>query len=212
MLRRKNEMQVNKPAGLSTMERSRLNQARTLAIRRQDYSEVEEIDAKLAAMAPTADRPGRDGSGIDKLALVNERNRKANLEAVRKAEVQEAERKRRERKLANSGGTVTPQDPSARLKIMPRLFNAATPTSRFVAPSAFPIVSVVVHACLYSSFLTLPPRPGTPSTITPLLQAQDMGSRPVTPLASLGLSGQPNGPNTFESAVIESIEVDLGDF
>lgn len=121
-------MQSKKPTGLSTIERSRLNQARTLALRRQDYAEVEEIDEKLAAYAATADSPSRH-ENPDMLAKVNERNRKANLEAVRKAEIMEAERKRRERRLAASGGgTLTPNDPSARLKTLPRLFNANTPS------------------------------------------------------------------------------------
>lgn len=106
-------------------------QAKTLAIRRQDYAEVTEIEAKLAELPaiPTPARSGVEESLSDKLAKVNERNRKANLEAVRKAELMEAERKRRERKL-NASGTATPADPSARLKTVPRLFNDTT--SRFV--------------------------------------------------------------------------------
>lgn len=133
MLARKNQLQSNRPSGATALEKSRLNQARTLAQRRHDYAEVAEIDIKLAELAAsTIDAPLRE-ERVDMLAKVNERNRKANLEAVRKAELIEAERKRKERKLAASGGTLTPQDPSARLKILPRLFNAATPSSRFVS-------------------------------------------------------------------------------
>lgn len=100
MLARKN---ANKQTTMSaTLERSRLNQARTLAIRRQDYTELAAIDAQLAALTPvsSANGAGRDEDATDILARVNERNRKANLEQVRKAEIAEAERKRRERKLA----------------------------------------------------------------------------------------------------------------
>ncbi len=89
------------------MERSRLQQARTLAIRRQDYTEVATIDAKLAevnAALPARDR-GQEGSS-DILAKLNERNRKLNHEQVRKAERAEMERKRRERQLR--AGTSTP--------------------------------------------------------------------------------------------------------
>lgn len=114
------------------MERSRLNAARTLALRRNDFDEVAEIDAQLAALVtPIKSRQSEEAA--DLLAKVNERNRKANMEAVRKAELAEAERKRRERKLAATGTPVQVHDPSARLKTVPRLFNSATPTtSRFV--------------------------------------------------------------------------------
>jgi hypothetical protein len=147
MLVRKNQLQGDKPAGSTTMEKSRLTQERTLALRRQDYAEVEDIDAKLAdlvaATAPSSDRNRKDGI-TDVLAKVNERNRKANHEVVRKAEIMEVERKRRERKLASAGGTITPHDPSARLKTLPRLFNAATPSSRFVilSPALFSFTCV----------------------------------------------------------------------
>lgn len=127
MLQRKAQLQGNRNAGLSTLERSSLLQKRTLAERRQDYAEVEEIDAQLAQHAANAPEPARNVTA-DLLARVNERNRKANMESVRKAELQEAERKRRERKLAQSGGISAPIDPSARLKITPRTFNSNTPT------------------------------------------------------------------------------------
>src|SRR5882762_9865346 len=121
MLARKSQLQSNKysSAGM-TMEKSRLNQARTLAGRRNDQAEVAVIDKQLeelaAKMAEFGDKVVKE-EGIDLMAKVNERNRKANLEAVRRAELQEAERRRRERKLAaRSGGTPVPSDPSARLK------------------------------------------------------------------------------------------------
>lgn len=133
MLARKNQLQAaTKPTGLSTMERSRINQARTLALRRNDYAEVAEIDAKLAELGANESPNKNRSETVDMLAKVNERNRKANLDAVRKAELAETERKKRDRKLAASGGTPTPHDPSARLKIVPRTFNVATPTSRLV--------------------------------------------------------------------------------
>ena len=76
---------------------------------------------------------GRQDSHADMLAKVNERNRKANLEAVRKAELMEAERKRRERRAAMAGtGTPVPSDPSARLKVTPRTFIATPNATRCV--------------------------------------------------------------------------------
>lgn len=126
MLARKNLLQQGKHSAQSaTIERSRLIQARTLASRRQDYEELAEIDKKMAELPAIA--ASREEDISDKLAKVNERNRKANLEAVRLAEIQEAERKRRERKLAQqrASGSATPthHDPSARLKTVPKLFN-----------------------------------------------------------------------------------------
>ncbi|KAF5384178.1 hypothetical protein D9615_003169 [Tricholomella constricta] len=188
MLARKNQLNSNKPTGLTTIEKSRLNQARTLAQRRHDYTEVAEIDAKLAELAAvTIDRQPRRDEAMDMLAKVNERNRKANTEAVRKAELAEAERKRRERKLGAASGTNTPVDPSARLKIKPRLFDAATPTTR----------------------------PGTPNLAGTPASAKVTASRPISPLPPtaaplLGLNGSVK--KSLEAAIYDSIEIDLGDF
>ncbi|KAF9442144.1 plus-3-domain-containing protein [Macrolepiota fuliginosa MF-IS2] len=128
MLARKSQLQSTKSSGMTTMERSRLNQARTLALRRNDLDEMAEIDAQLAALG-TPTKPRQNEEAADLLTKVNERNRKANMEAVRKAELAESERKRRERKLAAAGASVPVHDPSARLKTVPRMFNSATPTT-----------------------------------------------------------------------------------
>lgn len=97
MLVRKSQLQTNTRGGLSMLERSRMMQERTLALRRQDYEEVSEIDAKLEE-ANKGNNVTKPGGGVELLAKVNERNRKANVEAVRRAEIAEIERKRRERK------------------------------------------------------------------------------------------------------------------
>ncbi|KAF4613299.1 hypothetical protein D9613_011058 [Agrocybe pediades] len=176
MLARKAQLQGTKNTGLSALERSSLMQIRTLALRRQDLTEVAEVDAKLAehaAMAPQSTRPEQ----VDLLAKVNERNRKANLESVRKAELAEAERKRRERKLAmkNGGTAPVPADPSARLKITPRTFNSNTPNAT---------------------------RPGTPVVNDKAVAANaaSAGKAPV------------KGTSAFEASLIDSVEIDLGDF
>ena len=135
MLAKKNDIQAGTHTPqYYTMQRSRLTQARTLALRRQDFTELATIDAQLAEL-PVAAVAVREEDSSDMLAKVNERNRKANLDAVRKAEIQEAERKRRERKLqaaSRGSSTPTPQDPSARLKTVPKLFNSV---SRYVSSS-----------------------------------------------------------------------------
>ncbi|KAM6501241.1 hypothetical protein JOM56_004255 [Amanita muscaria] len=190
MLARKSQLSKNKSVTSVTMERSRLTQARTLAQRRMDFTEVAEINKKLEELNARA-----EGGHVlpavteaeDKLAKVNERNRKANLDAVRRAELAEAERKRKERKLAAmQGGELkvpTPHDPSARLKIVPRVFAAATPTGS---------------------------RPGTPSGLTPTLgptiKAPDVRQMSPLPPALCSKSPQP-AKTTFVD-----VEVDLGDF
>lgn len=136
MLARKSQLQASKSTGMSAMERSRLHQARTLAQHRHDWNEVATIDAQLAEVAARTseqEQPARADGVQDMLAKVNERNRKANMEVVRKAEIAEAERKKKERKsLAQNGGRSLPIDPSARLKTLPRIFNSNTPVTRLV--------------------------------------------------------------------------------
>ncbi|TFK31406.1 hypothetical protein BDQ12DRAFT_694203 [Crucibulum laeve] len=178
MLARKQQLQGHKPSGLTPLERSRFIQERTLALRRHDYKEVAEIEAKLAEYADTPSAP-QTNSSQDMLAKVNERNRKANQEAVRKAEIAEAERKRRERKLAASGVAVQSTNPSARLKTVPRMFGSSTPISR-------------------------PGTPATPST---------KGGKATTPVPPSALSGGfTTTGKSLEASIIDSLEIDLGDF
>ena len=96
MLARKSQLQANPRGGLTMLERSRMMQERTLALRREDYVEVAKVDAKLKEANKGS--VSRESSAVELLAKVNERNRKANVEAVRRAELAETERKRRERK------------------------------------------------------------------------------------------------------------------
>lgn len=154
MLARKNQLNQQQSAAAMTMERSRLMQARTLAMRRQDFTELGEIEAKLKEL-PVVQTPRKEQLSLaDKLAKVNERNRKANLEAVRRAEF-EAERKRKERKLAASGlsGTATPES-SAKLKALSRFPDSI---SRFVVvhPLTRGHFTCLVISCLdWSIYIT----------------------------------------------------------
>ncbi|KAH9052380.1 plus-3-domain-containing protein [Lactarius vividus] len=180
MLRAKSQLQgeSGKPqaANWAKLERARLTQLRTLAVRRNDKAEVTVLDAQLADLAvesPPAPTDSTDASAL--LAKVNERNRKANLEAIRRAELQEAERKRRERRL----GTPTALDPSARLRTVPR---STTPN-----PGGSPAPDA--HA--------------TPSTNSPQASA--------VPAQSPSKAGT-NGKGDFHARVLETIEIDLGDF
>ncbi|CDO72114.1 hypothetical protein BN946_scf184962.g57 [Trametes cinnabarina] len=185
MLARKQAIQASKqtPAALA-MERSRLNQARTLALRRQEYDEVAEIDARLAqlaALAPQRDAQREEGSS-DILARLNERNRKANQEAVRKAERAELERKRRERSLRAGTATPTgnPSDAANRLRAK-MLGNAAS-------------------------------RPATPGTQAHPAEGAVATSRSVSPSECEQSAKTNANGKSFEASILQSVEIDLGDF
>ena len=100
MLARKQMMSSKQSAVTVRMEKSRLTQARTLALRRKDFAEVQSIDSQLAELNAANPEVEREDTATDIMAKVNERNRRANLESTRKAEQMEAERRKRERKLA----------------------------------------------------------------------------------------------------------------
>ncbi|KAI0752664.1 plus-3-domain-containing protein [Daedaleopsis nitida] len=176
MLARKQAINSSKlsPAFL-TMERSRLQQARTLAIRRQDYAEVEAIDAKLVEVtASLPSRETKEESSSDILAKLNERNRRLNQEQVRKAERAEMERKRRERQLRAGTATPTAVDAVGRLKAKMLGSNSSPGT---------------------------PGAPGLGGT-TP---------RSVSPAGTAG-PAKTNGAKSFEASLLQSVEIDLGDF
>ncbi|KAJ7030799.1 plus-3-domain-containing protein [Mycena alexandri] len=174
---------------LSVAERSRLTAERTLAMRRQEWGEVRRVEAKSKEAGAVQQPADRRAAEPDLLAKVNERNRKANAEAVRKMEAAEAERKRRERKLAKTqqgqggeGVDMRILDPSARLRTVPRVWESATPGSRCVSGTPNPA--------------TLGTGGGTPKK----------GASPAPP-SKLAMNA-----TAFETKIIESIEVDLGDF
>lgn len=113
MLARKQMMSSKQSAASVRIQKSRLTQARTLAFRRQDMAEVRSIDAQLAELNAANPEMEREDTTTDIMAMVNERNRKANLEATRKAEQMETERRKRERKLAAAARASNSPVPSA---------------------------------------------------------------------------------------------------
>jgi len=179
MLRRKSQLQGDagkSQANRVTLERARLKQARMLALRRNDKTEAAMFDAQLAELAvessPTKPEPTEDASAL--LAKVNERNRRANQEAIRRAETQEAERKRRERR-----GTPTVLDPSGRLRTVPRMFDSRSAT----------------------------PNPG--ASPSPNSSSVNKASR-TNAMQSPSKAGA--GEGDLHARVLETIDIDLGDF
>lgn len=80
----------------SHWKKSRLNQARTLALRRKDYAEVAELDAKIVAL--TGKAPPAPTPVVNEADAAHAREQRAKLEAMRKAEQNELDRRRKERK------------------------------------------------------------------------------------------------------------------
>ena len=103
MLQRKKDLLGGLTPQEERLRRAELNQARNHAVKYGDHAELRKIEEQLAALGgttntqPSSPAPANDSAA--RWAKVNERNRKANLEAVRKIEQAEAERKRKEREL-----------------------------------------------------------------------------------------------------------------
>ncbi|KAN0107257.1 hypothetical protein V8E52_010309 [Russula decolorans] len=188
MLRRKSQLQGDagkSQANRVTLEKARLVQARTLALRRNDRKEAAMFHAQLAELAvessPATPEPTEDASAL--LAKVNERNRKANQEAIRRAELQEAERKRRERRL----GTPTLLEPNGRLRTVPRMFHSR--------------LKIVLSA------RSTTPNPGASPSPNP--SPVNKASR-TNAMESPSKAGA--GKGDFHARALETIEIDLGDF
>lgn len=94
MISRKNRLSGKGNANQQYAEKSRMHQERALAAARRDHLEVARLDALINSQARIS-TPEPNGV-MDSLMKVNERNRKANLERVRKAEAAEAEERRRQ--------------------------------------------------------------------------------------------------------------------
>ncbi len=102
-----------------TKLRSKLSSARADG----DVIEIEELSNELARLEElTAGRGHKVGNELDKLALLNERNRKANLMEIRKVEARAQDARRK----AVETGEGKP-DPFSRLKTKPKTFYNSTP-------------------------------------------------------------------------------------
>lgn len=205
MIKRKKDVQntgTGNPTELK-MEKQKLVQARSLAMKRHDDEDVANLDRQLAIVQSKLDECGvtsqvAETSTDEAVRRVNERNRRANLEAVRSAELAENERKRKERELAakaaREGGSAAAaaiamrHDPSARLKTVPRMFNAATPSTRPGTPASAS-------------------KPGTPGP-----EKQSSATNGVKLPAAVGRPSVVSTQIAFEQKLLDTIDIDLGDF
>ncbi|KAH8833738.1 hypothetical protein DL96DRAFT_1578206 [Flagelloscypha sp. PMI_526] len=106
------------------LERSRLIHERTLAERNSDHKALARVNAELKKLEGSESRGPTEETNEDRVAKINERNRKSNLEAIRRVEQLEQE-KRRQRKLAASSGSGTPKGKGTISSLLP-----GTPTTR----------------------------------------------------------------------------------
>lgn len=217
MIARKNALNPNNVAiAQAFAARAQLTQERNLAMKRQDYNEVTKIEQQIEALAAVQGAANgkpdrRQDNHADVMARVNERNRKANLEAVRKAEAEQAARKRQERKAAAAAGVhgFATLDVSARVKTVPKIHHQSRLVAHTLLLRQSEVKPIIGRICLH--------RTGTPIG-TPTLNGKGSAERSVSPLApplssstSVPVATRPTH-SSFEARVIESINIDLDDF
>ena len=135
MLKAKHEFSDNRPSFQALLSRkATLHQQLSLAQNRREQEEITRIETELSDLKHAhpelfADIAKR-GEMTDRTAIVNERNRKANLEVVRLQEEAERERRRKAalgaslvagQTSSRSGSPFVKADLSARVKTLPRL-------------------------------------------------------------------------------------------
>ncbi|KAL5520841.1 RTF1 [Sanghuangporus sanghuang] len=97
MVERKSRLFITKTPNMSqiSMERAELARKRDLAQRRRDFAECSQLNEQIAVYDQLLERGVYEEKKEDILTKINERNRQANREAVRRAEAAEVERKRK---------------------------------------------------------------------------------------------------------------------
>ncbi|CAE6452650.1 unnamed protein product [Rhizoctonia solani] len=138
MMERKSALKQQPSHAQLLQEKSRLNQARNLAISRRDAAEVSELDAKIAELEVLASGVTREQEE-DQWAKVNERNRRLNLEQTKRAEsLAAAKRKALMASRSSTPKSGTPAvkpgpNPGANLSAPPDKITPAPPQTTFDA-------------------------------------------------------------------------------
>lgn len=134
MIQKRQKFSENSLGANAVIEKSMLQQQRVIAMEKGDFKEVESIDERLDNIERSIQRNQRQAdTGMDKLAKVNERNRRSNVERVRKAEIKANENRRK----AAMGQDVA-SDPFSRLRTSAKTFYESnrTPKERAAAQKA----------------------------------------------------------------------------
>lgn len=99
----------------SAVRKTILNMERHQALTSNDTERLAEIDAELALINKPSGQP-REAA-----ALLNEKNRKSNMEEVRRAEARGQDERRRQQEALAKGDASVKVDASARVKTVPRM-------------------------------------------------------------------------------------------
>lgn len=99
------------------LEKTTLQQQRAIALEQGDLDKVEELDAQIAAIErKISSASSKVQSPLDKLAAVNQRNRRVNQIGIRRAELKATEDRRK------TAGSASAGNPFSRLKTNARVF------------------------------------------------------------------------------------------
>jgi RNA polymerase-associated protein RTF1 len=121
MIKRRQELTGNTLGANTVIEKSMLQQKRAIAVENGRLEELEEIDRQIEDIDRILNKTKRRVD-MDKLAKVNERNRKSNLEEIRRAEVLAVETRRKEALNHKSNSS----NPFNRLRTSARIFYEST--------------------------------------------------------------------------------------
>lgn len=138
MIAKKKVLQRN-PTNFVT-ERSTLMSLQKKALQEGDAETAEKLADKLFSLEEMTTK--RKVHDVDKMTAVNERNRKRNLEEIRKAEIRQNDERRRQEQSGTS-------NPFNRLKTNARTFYPSNDNSRSTTPlpeDKAPVSQVVVSA------------------------------------------------------------------
>ncbi|CAE7206883.1 unnamed protein product [Rhizoctonia solani] len=131
MMERKAALKQQPSHAQLLQEKSRLNQARNLAISRRDTREIAQLDIQIAELELLASGVSRDQEE-DQWAKVNERNRRLNLEQTKKTEALAAAK----RKALMASRSSTPKAGTPGVKSEPKAgTNLSAPPDK-VTPAA----------------------------------------------------------------------------
>ncbi|CAN6675045.1 RNA polymerase-associated protein Rtf1p [Trichomonascus vanleenenianus] len=115
----------------AVVEKASLQERRLIALESNNFDEVRAIDAKLQSIDAQLSRSKRQSQEQqDRLAKVNERNRRTNLDEIRKAEIQNNQARRRAEKEKSTA------DPFSRLRTSARMFYESRSNSVTPAPDS----------------------------------------------------------------------------
>lgn len=131
IIQRRQKLTGNSLSTNVVLEKAILQERRAVALENGRFDEVQKIDSQLDSLERSLSKHKRR-SELDKLSKVNERNRKANLEEIRKAELAAADARRK----AALNNDFNAGNPFLRLRTAARMFYQSDREAAAVQPVA----------------------------------------------------------------------------